>query len=291
MKLIKSVLSIFIFLTLLISHAYAQTSVWKVSKDGDYFYVGGTIHLLNTEDYPLPKAFNTAYQDADTLIFETDLDASNHPDQQAKMIAAMSYSDGRTIASELTPKIYKELEDFLRARQISISHFEKYQPWGLSLIITVMEYQRLGMVSELGVDNHFNDKAKVDKKSIGSLETIDEQLGFLQSIAQIDPNVTIEYTLKDVEALPHWITTMKAAWRKGSIDEFTDMAPVKDMKEQFPGVYDTLILNRNNNWMAQIPALMNNKTTEFILVGTLHLNGEKGLLRQLEGQGFKVKHL
>ena len=74
-----------------------------------------------------------------------------------------------TLSSVLSPKVYKELEAFLGARQIPISHFEKYQPWGLSIILTVMEYQRLGMVSELGVDQHFNDKGKLDKKTFGSL--------------------------------------------------------------------------------------------------------------------------
>lgn len=291
MKPIKHALLIVILAVISISHTYAQTSVWKISKNNDYFYLGGTIHLLNKEDYPLPAEFNAAYQDADTLVFETDIDSGNQPDEQAKMIAAMSYSDERTIASELTPVTYKALEDFLLSRQIPISHFKKYQPWGLSIIITVMEYQRLGMVSALGVDNYFNEKAKADKKTTLSLETLDQQLGFLQSLAQIDPNETIEYTLKDVETLPQWIQTMKMAWRKGDIEAFTQMGPVKDMKTQFPKVYHALIINRNNNWMKQLPTLMNNHKKEFILVGALHLNGEKGLLNQLKKQGFTVKHL
>ena len=291
MKYIAPILSIVILLILPFTSTQADTSVWKISKNGDYFYLGGTIHILNKEDYPLPKAFNKAYQDADTLIFETDLDASNHPEQQAKMISAMTYHDGRTLSSELTPKTYKALEAFLLARQIPITHFEQYQPWGLSLVLTVMEYQRLGMISEFGVDNHFNNKAKADNKKIGSLETIDEQLGFLQSIAEIDPNITIEYTIKDVESLPQWIIKMKKAWRSGAIEDFSKMVPVKEMKDQFPNVYNTLIVKRNNNWMAQIPALMHNKQTELILVGTLHLNDKKGLLNQLKNQGFKIEHL
>jgi len=191
----------------------------------------------------------------------------------------------------LSPKVYKELEAFLAARQIPISHFEKYQPWGLSIILTVMEYQRLGMVSELGVDQHFNDKGKLDKKTFGSLETIDDQLGFLQSLAEINPDVIIRYTIEDMESLPKWILTMKQAWRSGDIQAFSSMKPVIEMQTQFPKVYDTLIVNRNNNWMKQIPSLLNNKQKEFILVGTLHLNDKIGLLNQLKDQGFKVEQL
>ncbi|GAA6134620.1 TraB/GumN family protein [Oceaniserpentilla sp. 4NH20-0058] len=280
-----------IFFALAISHTHANTPVWKVSKGNDYFYIGGTIHLLNQEDYPLPKAFNQAYQDSDTLIFETDIDASNQPEQQAKMMTSMMYTDARTLSSELSPEVYTELKAFLAARQIPISHFEKYQPWGLSIILTVMEYQRLGMVSELGVDQHFNVQGKADKKTIGSLETIDEQLGFLQSLADINPDVIIRYTIEDMKSLPKWILIMKQAWRDGDIHAFTDMQPVIEMQTQFPKVYDTLITNRNNNWMKQIPSLINNKQKEFVLVGTLHLNDEIGLLNQLRNKGFKIEQL
>lgn len=291
MNFIKNLFSVFLLLTIVISHAIAETSVWKVSKGDNYFYVGGTIHILNKEDYPLPDAFNIAYQDADTLVFETDIDASNHPSQQAKMMTSMTYHDQRTLSSELKPETYQALKAFLATRQMPIAHFEKYQPWGLSLIITVMEYQRLGMISEFGVDKHFNDKGKANRKKIASLETIDEQLGFLQSLEKIDPNITIEYTLRDVESLPQWIQAMKTAWRKGNIEDFTNMQPVIEMKSQFPDVYHSFIVNRNNNWMTQIPRFIEDKNKEFILVGTLHLNGEKGLLSQLKDHGFKVEHL
>ncbi|MGR6871764.1 TraB/GumN family protein [Pseudomonas sp. HK3] len=289
MTFITRTLSFFILLTFLISHSYADTSVWKVSKGAHYFYIGGTIHVLNKEDHPLPKAFETAYQDADTLIFETDLEAGNKATHQAKLMAAMTYSDARTLASELKPKIYKELENFLASRQIPIAHFAKYQPWGVSLMITLMEYQRLGMLSDYGVDNYFNKKGITDKKSISSLETFDEQVSFLQSLADIDPNVNIEYTLRDIQSMPAFILAMKKAWRSGAIEDFTNMKPVKEMKTDFPQIYKTLISNRNNNWMSQIPAFINDKDKEFVLVGTLHLNGEDGLLNQLKNQGFTVE--
>lgn len=291
MKLFALPLSIFVFLSIISAHTFANTSVWKVSKGNNYFYIGGTIHLLNKKDYPLPAAFNQAYQDSDTLIFETDIDASNQPEEQAKMMATMMYPDARTLSSELSAEVYAELKAFLAARQIPISHFETYQPWGLSIILTVMEYQRLGMVSELGVDQHFNDKGKADKKIFGSLETLDEQMGFLQSLAKINPDVIIRYTIEDMQSLPKWIITMKQAWRNGNINAFTNMQPVTEMQTQFPNVYDALIVNRNNNWMKQIPSLINNKQTEFVLVGTLHLNDKIGLLSQLKDKGFKIEQL
>lgn len=278
-------------LTLLVANAYAETAVWKISKNQDYFYLGGTIHVLNKEDYPLPSAFERAYKDANTLVFETDLDAGNQAEHQAKFMASMMFHDKRTLASELSPAMYAKLKTFLASRNIPIEDFAQYQPWGVSLMLTIMEYQRLGMVSEFGVDNYFNNKARAEKKSIESLETFDEQIGFLQSLADINPNTNIEYTLQDIDNMPQWIVAMKKAWRSGQIEDFTDMKPVKDMKNDFPEVYKTIIVNRNQNWLPEIINYIYDKDVEFVLVGAMHLNGNDGLLSQLKQQGFKVEHL
>ena len=120
--------------------AQAESSVWKVSGNKNYFYLGGTIHLLKAEDYPLPREFQAAYNDADKIIFETDLAAVRAPEYQQKFLAAMIYSDKRTLAAELKPETYRKLEKFMASRQWPLDKFAKFQPWGLSLMITTLEY-------------------------------------------------------------------------------------------------------------------------------------------------------
>lgn len=283
--------SLLILFSFISTQTSANTSVWKVSKGDDYFYIGGTIHVLNQSDYPLPSAFNKAYQKADTLIFETDIDAVNQPDQQNKMMASMMFNDERGLSSELSPAVYQALQSFLAERGMPISHFEKYQPWGLSIILTFMEYERLGMVSELGVDQHFNDKGKADNKQFASLESIDDQLGFLESLSEINADVIIRYTIEDIESFPQWISAMKNAWRTGNIEAFNSMPSVVEMRTRFPKVFKALIVDRNNKWMTKISKLTNNQSIEFILVGALHLNDTMGLLHQLKQAGFKVEQI
>lgn len=62
-------LGLFILLSALSNHAYAQSSVWKISKDGQYFYLAGTIHLLSEQDHPLPQAFIKSLQRQRHLSF------------------------------------------------------------------------------------------------------------------------------------------------------------------------------------------------------------------------------
>ena len=63
------------------------------------------------------------------------------------------------------------------------------------------------------------------------------------------------------------------------------------MRNDFPEMYHTLIVNRNNTWMRKILAFIDDSDIEFLLVGALHLNGKEGLLHQLRTQGFKVEQL
>ncbi len=63
----------FIALIFLLSAFYlcAETSVWKISNDDHITYLGGTVHILRESDYPLPDAFNEAFEQSSTIVFET----------------------------------------------------------------------------------------------------------------------------------------------------------------------------------------------------------------------------
>ncbi|MBV1789806.1 TraB/GumN family protein [Marinobacterium sp. D7] len=276
---------------LLAGSAFAESSVWKVSKDNNYFYIGGTIHLLSEQDHPLPAEFDLAYNDAGKIFFETDLAATETPEFQSKFIAAMTYSDDRTLEGELEPAIYRKLENFMTSRQMPIAQFSKFQPWGVSLMIVILEYQRLGMMPNYGVDAYFNGRALSDHKRIMGLETADEQLNFLKSMAGMDPNAGIEYTLRDLKRLPESMAAMKESWRSGDLDALAESAFMLQMQEEFPQIYNTIVTNRNNAWMAQLVRLTEDSAKEFVLVGAMHLYGKEGILNQLALQGFTVEQL
>ncbi len=289
---IRKIAAFFLISFSLASHnATAESSVWKISKGENYFYIGGTIHILSENDHPLPDEFNKAYKDSSKIVFETDLVATQSPEFQSKFIAAMTYSDNRNLSSELEPNVFRKLEDFMSTRQIPIENFSKFKPWGVSLIISVLEYQRLGMIPEYGVDAYFNKLALTDNKTVIALETPEEQIIFLKSMENIDPNEGINYTLKDLEHLPEFIDMMKNSWRNGDIEAFSKSSSVIQMKIDFPAMYDTIVTNRNNEWMKHVPSFINDSNIEFLLVGSLHLNGKKGLLNQLKTQGFTVEQL
>ena len=66
---------------------------------------------------------------------------------------------------------------------------------------------------------------------------------------------------------------------------------ITPLLKDFPDIYQSLLVDRNNNWLPQIEAMFDSKDTEFVLVGALHLVGKDGLLQRLEAAGYKVTQL
>ena len=93
-------------LTMLALPAQADGPVWKVSKGGYQLYLGGTIHLLAPNDYPLPSVFDLAYERASQVILELDMREIQGPDFQQAMLQATLYTDDTTLQDVLKPDTY-----------------------------------------------------------------------------------------------------------------------------------------------------------------------------------------
>lgn len=268
------------------SHA---ASVWQVSDGDNTMYIGGTLHILSPSDYPLPDAYNNAYKESDVLVFETDMQAVTSPAFTAKVMQQNTYQNGKTIADDLSDDTYQKLTAFLKARQLPVAQVVTLKPAMLGLTLTMMEYQRAGLTSQ-GVDAHFYAKGAEQNKQIDWFESPDEQLAFISSMADGQEDAFIRYTLEDIQELDKLVGPMKKHWRSGNMDELHAIT-LEDFKQTYPDVYEDLLVNRNANWLPKIRELMETPETEFILVGTLHMPGDKGVLSLLEAQGYTITQL
>ena len=78
-------------------------------------------------------------------------------------------------------------------------------------------------------------------------------------------------------------TTMAHAWM---VRTFVKHSPEA---EDFPELMDMLLHQRNDDWIPMIEQMISSDGTEFLLVGALHLVGERGLLAQLRRRGYTVE--
>ncbi len=273
--------------TLFATSSVAKTSLWQISNSDHTLYLGGTIHMLGPDDFPLPQAFDQAYLSADIVVLETDLLQLSQPHLQQLLMQQVTYRNGKTLKTQLQPRTYQLVKNFFTARGMSVTAFEHIKPAMLSLSMSVIEIKRLGL-DERGVDQYFFERARNEHKLTGQLEQPEQQIQFIASMGEGNEDALLLNTLRDLENLKPVLHEIKQSWRDGDMERL-ERAALAPMQRDYPELYQLLLVNRNNDWLPQIINMLNTGETELILVGALHLVGEEGLLQLLKARGFSVE--
>jgi uncharacterized protein len=162
--------------------APAESSVWKVQKGKSIIYLGATFHILRETDYPLPPEFDKAYKTSEILVFETDIGKLQDPSAQQKLLAQAMYADGSTVEKYLSAQAYGKLSAYCESNGIPLQAFKQFKPSMLMVTLTVMEFMKPG-VTQQGVDLFYYGLANKDKKIVKGLETVEEQINYIVSMA------------------------------------------------------------------------------------------------------------
>ena len=271
------------------SGAWAETSVWKARKGNATVYLGGTCHILRDRDYPLPPEFEKAYKASHTLVFETDIDQLQSPATQRKMLARATYSDGSGVDKHLSPRVYTELNAFCAANGIALEAFKQFKPPLLMVTLTVLELAKLGTTQQ-GVDLYFHARARKDGKAVRTLETVDEQIDFMVTMADGGEDEFVSYSLKDMGALRENYDALVSSWRAGDAGKLNALM-ITEMRTDQPALYRKLLVDRNKAWLPLIDGYLATPGAKFILVGVGHLVGPDGLVEALKKKGYKVEKL
>ena len=276
----------FIILTFSIT-AHASSPVWKVSKGNYHLYLGGTIHFLGKNDYPLPMAFDKAYKNSSRLVLETDMHKFQSPEFQKIFMGKLIYSGQRTIKDVLNVKTLVTLKKHFTERNIPFEQIQKFKPGMLVMMLTVIEMQRLN-IAGIGVDEFYAKKGLSEGKIFSYLEEVEEQLSFIVDMGKGDVNDLIAYSLRDMDKLSEQMALMKNAWRKGDNITLKKIA-LTPWQKDFPELYNTLLVKRNNKWIPKIENMLETKEVEFVMFGALHMVGDDGVLAQLKARGYVIQ--
>ena len=268
---------------------WADAPVWRVTDGESTVYLGGTVHLLRPEDYPLPEEFDQAYEGSSELFLETDIPSMDDLSMQAQMMQQLTYSDGRTLKDVLDTEVYAALETYTAGVGMPLMMLEQFKPGMIVSTLQVLEFQRMGFTPQ-GVDAFLNTQALTDGKSLGALETLDEQIGFLAAMGEGNESEFIMMSLEDLDRTAKLMDQMIGAWRTGDSEALRTLF-VDDMLERAPAVYDSLLRQRNLRWIPQIEAMFDDPEIEFVLVGAAHLVGADGIVELLRARGYVVSKL
>jgi len=264
-------------------------TLWEVHGASNSVYLLGSIHLLRKQDYPLPAVLDAAYQDAEVLVMEVDMDDF---DPLAAGSAFNRYGvlhDDRTLADLMGTELYAEAERAAAAVDIPLDMLQKTEPWYAAMTIEVMMLSRIGFDPSLGVEMQLAARAKNDGKPINGLETVEQQVRMLDSLSLPAQRELLLSTLQESARIAGMMDKIIAAWRHGDVDFLAGI--LLDELAMHDELNKAIVTDRNQRWVRQISDLTNGEDDYLVIVGALHLVGESGVPRQLQRLGFDVRQL
>ena len=261
-------------------------SMWQLNGAANRIYLLGSVHLLREQDYPLPSTIYTAYQDADTLIMELDMDDLDPAVTQALVSELGLIEDGRTLRGVLGEDLYAQAEEIADEINIPLPIFAQSEPWLAAITVEQLMLTRVGFDPNLGIETHLMGKAASDGKEILGLEEFAQQLGYLDALSIDAQRSLLMQTLSEAGEIEPMMDGLIDAWRRGDMS-FLESEVLADMQDQ-PELYEALVVARNRDWTNQIEALLDDKQNYLIVVGALHLVGEDSVPSMLRRNGKEV---
>lgn len=284
------IMKFLIALIFLCAHLFAQSSVWKISdKHNHTMYIGGTIHVLRSGDFPLPKEFDEAYNKSDYVVFETDLSLANSQTLQRELAQKMMLPANQNLSSILSAKTYTKLKDYVNEQGYSIEMFDHMQPWAVMLTLSQLKLSSIG-IDQNGVDSYYNQRSLSDSLPQRYLESIEEQSAILTEIGKGEEDAVVLQTLRDMKEFPVMMEWMVKEWREGKTERLKREL-VDEMRNSSPKMYRIILKQRNEAWMPKLVSMLHEEKRGFVLVGAMHLLGKDGLLERFKTEGYKVEYL
>ena len=260
-------------------------SVWKVSSAaGGTIYLGGSIHALRSQDYPLPGAYNRAFDASTSVAMEVDERALLDASRSISKSGEYARNDG--LKNHVDPRTYAYLRKLFGLLGIPESKFSRYRPWYLAMLLESPSLH--GRSEELGVEHYLTGRAHSNHKPVIGLETAREHAEIFSGLTDKQGEA---YLLLEFIPQSEGITSAQTmqAWRKGDADLIARdfHAAYRD----FPSLAVRLLDTRNRNWIPKIEKYLESKKPCFVVVGAAHLGGPNGVISLLKGRGYTVEQL
>ena len=261
----------------------AKYCLWKISGEQNSVYLLGSIHFLEESFYPLAEPIEGAFEEAEKVVFETDMAQMSQPQAQMKMLMQGVCPPDKTIADFLSKETYAVLQKRL-GDQAGV--LERFQPWLAAVTLVALEVQKMGFDPEQGVDQYFYRKATKAGKKTSGLETVQFQMDLFTSLTRKDQEQLLKETLTEMEQIRGMLDETIQAWKTGDVAKLEEIL-LAAMKE-YPEVERKFLTDRNRQWVPKIEGYLSGTEDVLVVVGAAHLIGGDSVVDQLRKRGHKV---
>jgi len=269
------------------AHARGETSVWSMKGARNTVYLAGSVHALPKGHAEFPEQLERAYQSADVIVLEVDLDDMNPLDAIKFINSNGTLPENQSLADVVGAEPYARVSKLAASLNVPEIVISKLEPWSAALILTQYALTKTGFDPQLGIDMQITERARADGKSIEGLETVIDQLSVFDARSFEEQTRFLLDSADDVPQLNDDLQKLIDAWRAGNLRALEKAFAEERAKS--PELYDALLGARNRKWLPKIEALLEEEKDYLVVVGALHYVGNEGLLALLAADGHKPR--
>ena len=264
----------------------AHPAMWLVEKGNSKTYMLGSIHLLSPEVNWYGGLIEDVMDDTDEVVFEVNMTPGK--EREAGMISRSHdmLPEGDSLGNYLSEEEYALAGTQATALGIPPAALDRLQPWLVSISLSISAIQKEGWDQNSGVDKHIKTLADARGIKISELETLDAQLATLWDHPLDIQSQMLKDTLKELGDITNITMNMVAAWSGGDESEMEEVFLIPMMEQK--DLFQSLVLDRNNNWVPVIEELISKEQNTLIVAGAAHFVGEKGVVSLLREKGYDV---
>ena len=256
---------------------------------GATIYMLGSIHLLTADAYPLAAPVEAAYADAERVFFEVNLDSLT---ARASELMPKALLQTGTLREAIPADLYAQVEQAVQpyaSQGLSMAVLDRFEPWMVAMLFGQLEWAKAGMQPQHGIDVHFEGRAQRDGKPLGSLESVDFQLGLMDGFTGEQQVEFLRQTLEDLPRTGELMGGIVSAWRAGDVAAIDSL--MNRSMGRYPAVYTRMLTDRNAAWVPQIEQLLRGTDDVLVVVGAAHLVGDDSVVEMLRRRGYTVEQL
>lgn len=282
----------------------AKPLLWRIEGETPS-YLFGTIHLPDARVVVLPEVVQRAFDGADAVFTEVELDPANQLAAMSK-VTLPAGQDLKTLAGE------ELFSRFVRAFTAGLgadlppaaveamgAQFSRMKPWAAMVQVGLVEYLPDLMAGRQPMDVMLYSMATEMGKETGGLETVDEQISYFEALTTEEQVRLLKSTLDELdEAKARGQSLTKPlveAYLAGDthalLQELSrSMEKERELKAK---LLSKLLTERNVILAERIVAKRAAHAGKvcFFAVGALHIAGEEGIPDLLRKKGLSTTRL
>jgi len=261
--------------------------LWKIQSGANVMYLAGSVHALTADAYPLNPVYQRAFDASTSLVEEIDLAEADPLSGGLGLLAKGMYQDGRTFSSVVSKETAALVAERLKGTPLGLELIQPMKPWMVMLMLEALGAQSAGLDPELGLDKHFYNLATSAGKQVVGLETAEYQINRFDKMSEAMQEQLLRSELAEVETEKTSLRALLAAWQTGDAATIEKMLLMSFTEN--PAAYNSLITERNRNWMPQLETCLKRSSPCFVVVGAAHIVGPQGLLAMLKQRGYRIE--